>query len=87
MGRSLPASVELLTFGGHRQFVHLKIMLGTGNVLQVEVAIPKLFYDPQRCQIANDDGSGSFNFNTHKATAFQQVCQSIQKMETNDTMF
>ena len=77
-------SVELMIIGTHRSRVHLKILPG-GDVLQVKVAVPPLFYSPQRTQVANDDGTGTFNVNTHKATAFQAVCQEIMKIENDDT--
>ena len=76
--------IEFLIVGVHRRNVHLKVLPG-GHALQLKIAVPKLFYDHQRQQLANDDGTGTFNINTHKATGFQQICQEIKKTANDDT--
>ena len=77
-------SVELLIIGVHRRHVHLKI-IEPGNILQVKVAVPSLFYTSNQSLVANDDGTGLFNVNTHKATAFAAICQDIGRTENDDT--
>ena len=79
------ASVEMLVVGVHRRHVHLKIVGSNQDVLQVKIAVPSLFYTPNRSLVANDDGTGTFNVNTHKATEFRRLCQSIMKTENDDT--
>ena len=71
----LLATVHLSIFGVHKRFVHLQII--DSDILEVSIAVPKIFYDKDRIQLAEDEGDGSFNVNTHKATAFQEVCKNI----------
>ena len=78
------ATVELLLVSVHCRHVHVEI-LPCGTVLEVKIVVPKLFYNPVRTQLANDDGSGLFNVNTNKAISFQAICNEVTKTRSEDT--
>ena len=73
------ATVDLIIPNVHRRYVRLKISK-CGTVLEVWFVIPNVLCNPTRIQCANKT-DGDFNHNTSKATALQNVCKKIIKME------
>lgn len=69
-------SVDLLVPNQHRRFFRLEVQ--GGKTLVVKVVIPKVFYNRKRILTANA-GNKRFNKNSHKATAFSQLCKQIVK--------
>jgi hypothetical protein len=52
--------------------------------LEVAFVLPSVFFDKDRIQTAEADEYGTFNSDTHEATAFQKVCGEVKEHEDDN---